>query len=70
MSISCLFLWNHIRQKVNPVPRFSLPMSRLRPIFDAIDDEKYDFAVKICNKAIKKDPNAKDILTIQVPVPH
>jgi hypothetical protein len=46
---------------------FSLPMtSRLHPIFDAIDEQRYDFAIKICNKAINKDPNAKDILTIQV----
>jgi hypothetical protein len=38
--------------------------NRLNPIFDAIDNQNFDFAIKICNKAIKKDPNAKDILTL------
>ena len=38
---------------------------RLGPIYDAIDDERYDFAIKICDKALRKSPNSPDSSTLQ-----
>jgi hypothetical protein len=29
-------------------------MNRLIPVYEAIDDEKYELAIKICDKAMKK----------------
>lgn len=39
-------------------------MSKFNPIFDAMDSENYDFAIKICNKALKKSPDSADSKTI------
>ena len=30
-------------------------MKKLGPIYEAIDNERYDLAIKICDKALKKD---------------
>ncbi|KAI8897630.1 N-acetyltransferase B complex non catalytic subunit-domain-containing protein [Globomyces pollinis-pini] len=40
-------------------------MSRLDPIYDAIDQDRNKFAIQICDKAMKKNPNAKDFLTLK-----
>ena len=38
---------------------------RISPVYDAIDDEKYDLAIKICDKAIRKAPGSSDVPTLQ-----
>ena len=38
--------------------------SRLAPVYDAIDSEDYEFAIKIVNKALKKP--SQDSATLQV----
>jgi N-terminal acetyltransferase B complex non-catalytic subunit len=40
-------------------------MSKFGPIYDAIDSERYDFAIKICDKAIKKSPKSPENQTIK-----
>jgi N-terminal acetyltransferase B complex non-catalytic subunit len=38
--------------------------NRLAPVYDAIDDEKYDLAIKICDKAMSKK-DVKDFQTLK-----
>jgi hypothetical protein len=45
-------------------------MRNLNPIYDAIDSENYDLAIKIIDKAIRKNPEASDSLTLLVSHTH
>ncbi|KAJ3365924.1 N-alpha-acetyltransferase 25, NatB auxiliary subunit [Kappamyces sp. JEL0680] len=46
---------------------FEHPMQRLAPIYDAIDNEKYSLAMKICDKAMsnKGDPDYQTLKALK-----